>query len=130
MSRYAHPCPVCGVIIPPGGAKRNYDLMLCPSCGAQIKFDAKYAPFFSAASFLLGPFLSWHIGYRGWVFTLVAICITFILCLLGIWLEGFLIPPAYKSGESASFSFRRKPFERVTSLRLTDKSNVDKKPSS
>src|SRR5579864_5343 len=133
MSRYLHPCPVCGAVVPPTSFNWKPSFP-CPACGEELGYDSPYMPAIWLGSFLGGPFFAWRFGYRGLVFVFVAVCITLPLLFSGIAIYGLVFPPGfkrYKQPNRYSFkggaSFRRKPFDRVTSLHLTDKTDADKK---
>jgi predicted RNA-binding Zn-ribbon protein involved in translation (DUF1610 family) len=121
MSRYSNPCPACGVSIRPSDIHLHGDSFPCPACGEWLTIESKYTYTIWGASLLGGIVLAWHWGYRDSMLIFVTVGITSVFCFLGIYLQGFLLVPAFKR-------VKGKPFEKATSLHLTDKPEDDKKP--
>ncbi|SRR6266480_453787 len=120
MSRYANPCPVCGAIILPSDIHLYGDSFLCPTCGNWLKYKSNYTKAICAVSILVATSLTWRMGYRDTAFIFIAIAATIFLAISGVFLEGFLVSPAYKQVQG-------KPFDGTVSLHLTDKPDGGKK---
>lgn len=125
MLRYEHPCPACHVAIP--ALNIGTHSQLCPACGQELQYDCKNRFVVWPAAILGGVLLAWHLGYDGLFFVLVAELIAGLLLffgqLLGTFLEIMVFAPGYKLAQHG----RRRPFDRMVSLRLSDKPDADKK---
>jgi hypothetical protein len=119
-SKYAHPCPVCGTVIPPRGFSWE-PTFSCPSCGTELKFDTKSFPIVWLGAFLAAPILAWHLGYRGLVFVSVTAGVTLLVSVLGFFALALVVIPGYKPVTRRVTFSKSKRFDRALSLRLTDK---------
>jgi len=87
-----------------------------------LKSDSKYSYTICALSLVLSGFLTWRIGYyHDGMFIFITIGATIVLCLVGLFLFGILVPPVYKRVEGG------KAFDKVPSLFANDKPGADKK---
>jgi len=86
-----------------------------------LKDDPKYSYTICALCLVLAGFLTWRRGYRDAMFILITTGATIVLCLVGVFLLGILVPPVYKrvGGDKA--------FDKVPSMFTKDKPGTDKK---
>jgi hypothetical protein len=123
LSRYSHPCPVCGVLIRGAEVQWYGDTFLCPHCGEPLKYDSKHTASIWVVSILGALGLSWHFGYRGAMLIAVAVGATLLLCAAGVFLVEIFDPSGFKRAESKP----SKAFDRTVSLGLVNKTDNAKK---
>jgi hypothetical protein len=97
---------------------------LCSTCGKELKSDGRHLPVIWLISLVGGSITTWNLGFRGFALVFVSICLILFFLFLGIFLYGLVFAPGYKLVQNG------KPFDRVTSLRLTDKLDTDEKNDS
>src|SRR5579864_8736731 len=121
MSRYSHPCPACGVIISPHEGKRISGSVLCPACGAELTRGMKSLYVTAPLCLLGGIRLALHLGYQGLLLVLVAELLTFLLLPFGLAVGAFVEAVVFAPGFKLVRHSKGRPFDRVTSLHLTDR---------
>jgi len=72
-------------------------------------------------SLALSGFLIWSMGYHDGAFIFITIGATIVLCLVGLFLFGILVPPVYKRVGGG------KAFDKAPSLFANDKPEAHKK---
>jgi hypothetical protein len=122
MSRFDLPCPACGALIKPRGFTWE-PTFPCPACGESLRFDGRLTGAIFGVAFLGSPLLAWSFGYQGGKLALVSVGIALLTLVVGIFIKATVILPSYKRVQYD----KSKPFDRVVSLRLTNKPDANKK---
>ena len=97
----------------------------CPFCGEWLEYDSKYSMFLWLIAGILATVLSWRLGYRSGQLAVLAMVVTILLGLAGIFLREFLVPSGYSQAKAKWWSLG--VYTHHTELRLTDKSDLAKK---
>lgn len=113
LSRYSVTCPVCGSRFRPGKSSRmGIATFHCPDCDALLQYETTgMASLLLGVSLLAGPIISYSLGYREMAFVLVAISLSFLICILAISVAFHIHPPKVHQTTK----------DGGTELRLTDR---------
>jgi len=96
-SRYRQPCPACLRIFGPSDVREHEGgYFRCPACGEWLEHDFTDTLRVFVLSALLALILSWRLGYRGALFSVVLIAAFLLISVIGFFVCAILFPSGYK----------------------------------